>query len=41
MLTAKHQKADVELANGSGVREYLTKPFSPLELIARVEALLH
>jgi DNA-binding response OmpR family regulator len=40
MLTARHQTADAQLARDAGVTHYLTKPFSPLELIARVEELL-
>jgi DNA-binding response OmpR family regulator len=40
MLSARGQKTD--LATGKGVRadRYLTKPFSPLELIDTVDALL-
>ncbi|MCB9727112.1 MAG: response regulator [Deltaproteobacteria bacterium] len=40
MLTANGGESDVELARSVGVSEYLTKPFSPLELLDTVERLL-
>jgi DNA-binding response OmpR family regulator len=40
MLTAAGQQADRARGLGAGADEYLTKPFSPLALLALVEALL-
>ena len=40
MLTAKSEEADKVLGLDSGADDYVTKPFSPKELIARVRALL-
>ncbi|MCC4909169.1 response regulator transcription factor [Microbacterium sp. cx-55] len=40
MLTARAQAADIERAYTAGVDDYMTKPFSPRELLARVEALV-
>ena len=40
MLTAASQQADRTRGLGAGADEYLTKPFSPLALLALVEALL-
>ena len=40
MLTAKDEEADVLLGFGVGADDYLTKPFSVRELLARSEALL-
>lgn len=39
-LTAKDQPADLEEARALGVFAYLTKPFSPLELLERVQEAL-
>ena len=40
LLTARGQKADVEIGMKAGADAYLIKPFSPLELIETVEAML-
>jgi len=40
MLTAKSEEADKVMGLDSGADDYVTKPFSPKELIARVRALL-
>ena len=40
MLTAKALKADVELGLTAGADLYLTKPFSPLDLLTRVDEAL-
>jgi DNA-binding response OmpR family regulator len=40
MLTAKAQAVDRNQAIMKGIRGYLTKPFSPLELMDRVEKAL-
>ena len=40
MLTARGQKSDLEAGAQAGADAYLTKPFSPLELIDTVERLL-
>ena len=40
MLTAKGQKIDLEAGNKAGADEYFVKPFSPLELIRKVEDIL-
>ncbi len=40
ILTAKGQDADREAALAGGVDDFLTKPFSPKKLIARIEEML-
>ena len=40
MLTARGEEADLVRALGLGADDYLTKPFSPRTLVARVKALL-
>ena len=40
MLTAKSEEADKVMGLDSGADDYVTKPFSPKELVARVRALL-
>jgi DNA-binding response OmpR family regulator len=40
MLTARGRETDVEQAKVVGVDEYVTKPFSPSKIIARVKEIL-
>jgi DNA-binding response OmpR family regulator len=40
MLTAKSEETDKLVGLGMGADDYLTKPFSPRELVARVQAVL-
>ncbi len=41
MLTARAQEVDVERAFAAGAEEYITKPFSPRELLLRATSLLN
>ena len=40
MLTAKGEMGDREAALSKGADEYISKPFSPVEILARVKELL-
>ncbi len=40
LLSAKAQSADVKAGLEAGADDYVTKPFEPLELVDRVQALL-
>jgi DNA-binding response OmpR family regulator len=40
MLTAKGAEDDIVAGLGAGADDYVTKPFSPRELVARIEAML-
>ena len=40
MLTARGEESDKEMGLNLGADDYITKPFSPRELIARIKALL-
>ncbi|GAA0804513.1 response regulator transcription factor [Spirilliplanes yamanashiensis] len=40
MLTARARRQDLEAAYAAGASDYIVKPFSPRDLLARVEAAL-
>jgi DNA-binding response OmpR family regulator len=40
ILTARGQELDIERALAAGADDYIVKPFSPRELLARITALL-
>ncbi|MFH2090816.1 MAG: response regulator [Pseudomonadota bacterium] len=40
MLTAKHEDSDIIDGFESGANDYMSKPFSPKELVARIESIL-
>lgn len=40
MLTARSEESDKELGLNIGADDYITKPFSPRELVARIRAML-
>ncbi len=40
LLTARQQETDVVRGFGLGADDYVIKPFSPMELIARLKRLL-
>ena len=40
LLTAKAQEAELERGRAAGADDYIVKPFSPKEMLKRVEALL-
>ncbi len=41
MLTARGQKSDLEQGYAAGANDYFTKPFSPLELMAKVDEVMN
>jgi DNA-binding response OmpR family regulator len=40
LLTARAQEGDVQVGFSAGADDYVVKPFSPKELVSRVEAVL-
>jgi two-component system, OmpR family, phosphate regulon response regulator PhoB len=40
MLSAKGQENDIEIGKTAGADDYFTKPFSPIALIEKVEAVI-
>ena len=41
ILTARGQKSDLEQGYAAGANDYFTKPFSPLELMAKVDEVMN
>jgi two-component system phosphate regulon response regulator PhoB len=41
ILTARDQKSDLEQGYAAGANDYFTKPFSPLELMAKVDEVMN
>ena len=41
MLTARGQKSDLEQGYAAGANDYFIKPFSPLELMAKVDEVMN
>jgi CheY-like chemotaxis protein len=41
ILTARDQKTDLEQGYAAGANDYFTKPFSPLELMAKVDEVMN
>ena len=40
LLTANSQESDVEVGFAAGVDDYIAKPFSPREMLGRIQAVL-
>jgi two-component system phosphate regulon response regulator PhoB len=41
ILTARDQESDLEQGYAAGANDYFTKPFSPLELMAKVDEVMN